>query len=60
MLALTSLLDEPVEGTAKLDQAGAFFLEDAEIARSLTPDVWCACVGDASIFEPRVQLGENS
>src|SRR3984885_14047195 len=53
------LLDEPVEGAAKLHQARTFLLEDPpdrSILELGMPD--SLCVGDALIFQPRIQLGQ--
>jgi hypothetical protein len=53
------LLDEPVEGTAKRHQAGAFLLvdlPDRSILELGMPDSFC--VGDALIFQPTIQLGQ--
>ena len=59
MVALHRLLDEAVEGPAQLHQARAFFLEhlpDRPVLelRMLGP----LGVGDALIFQPRIQFGE--
>jgi len=53
------LLDEPIERAAQLHQTRAFFLEhlpDRPVLelRVLGP----LCVGDALIFQPRIQFGE--
>jgi hypothetical protein len=53
-------LDEPVEGTAQLHQACAFFLEHLPDGPILELRVLGSLgVGDALIFQPRVQLGET-
>ena len=53
------LLDEPVERTAQLHQAGAFFLEHVPDRPILELRMFGALgVGDALIFQPRIQLGE--
>jgi hypothetical protein len=51
---------EPVEGTAQLHQACAFFLEHLPDGPILELRVLGSLgVGDALIFQPRVQLGET-
>ena len=60
MLAPDGLLDEPVEGAAKPHQAWAFVLEHLPDRAIL--ELWmlgALGVGDALIFQPRVQLGET-
>ena len=59
VLALTAFSHKPVEGATKLHQARAFVLEyvpDRSILELGMPDLFG--VGDALIFQPRIQLGQ--
>src|SRR3974390_3909978 len=54
------LLDEPVEGTAQLHQARALFLEYVPDGPILELRMLGSLgVGDALIFQPRIELGET-